>query len=383
MFFEHYSFFFLTDASPFPALDGRKVPVANYFQQLERLGASPELLLPVRAEPPRGCLAKALEVWQRLRPYGGYYTNERLASDAIARVARAEAPVVFVAPARLMSLVPALKAVNPATKVALILNDAQWTMNLEALLFGLGWYPGGARHDLLKGLLLPSALFRELNAYVDADCVLLQTERELSRLPWLRNSAVVAPNGVEQPKTPWVGQDSHVFAVQANFTNRRADKLRPFVTRIWPEIRAANPALELELFGPGSVLPAWAENIEGLRYVGVVDDLDAYLSIKRGFLVPLEHASGISNTVLRGLALDMPLVITRSSSLGVRSLLENRTNVQVARNAKEFVIQTLKLDPSHAEGRPQQIGSWSANLRAILQKLGISIPDATTKALDT
>jgi hypothetical protein len=57
--------------------------------------------------------------------------------------------------------------------------------------------------------------------------------------------------------------------------------------------------------------------------------------------------------------------------------------VQVARNAKEFVIQTLKLDPSHAEGRPQQIGSWSANLRAILQKLGISIPDATTKALDT
>jgi hypothetical protein len=276
-----------------------------------------------------------------------------------------------------MSLAIEIKRSNVSARIVLILNDAQWTMNLEALLFGVGWYPGGARHDLLKGRLLPTAMIRELTAYSGADCVMLQTEREAQRLPWLSDVSLVTPNSVAMPKVKWTGEDSNVFAIQVNFSNRRAGKLRPFITETWPKIRAAEPTYELELFGPGAQIPDWAAEVEGVRYVGLVDDLDAYLATKRGFLVPLEHATGISNTVLRGLAIDIPLIITHSSSLGVRNLLTAESKVNIAKSQSDFVQMTLASRWDSESSQPRQIGSWRANMALVLEKLKVDVMSST------
>jgi len=361
--------FFITDADPFPPLDGRKIPVANYYWELERRGYRPEILVPARKITPADALQKISALWRRIRPYGGYYTNEALGLEQEEQIEKAHKPLLFVAPARLMSVAKVAKRRNPDARIILILNDAQWTMNLEALLFGIGWYDGGARHDLLKGLLMPSAFLRELTAYQSADCILLQTPRELARLPWLKKKVVIAPNGVEKPKVTWTGQNSQIFAAQVNFTNRRAGKLRPFISKAWPKIHAENPSLELHLFGPGQELPQWAKSIAGIKYVGIVEDMDIFLSDKRAFLVPLEHATGISNTVLRGLALDMPMVVTKSSSLGVQNLLQETSKVRVAASLDDFVQHSLTVHENQTETHPQQIGSWEQNLSTILEKL--------------
>jgi hypothetical protein len=219
-------------------------------------------------------------------------------------------------------------------------------------------------------LLTPTTLLRELTAYRAADVVVLQTPRELARLPWLRRRAVVAPNAVAKPAVNWNGMASKTFAAQVNFTNRRATKLKPFITRTWPRIHAADPSLSLELFGPGEQMPDWAAAVPGLRYAGPVPDLDAFLADKRAFLVPLEHATGISNTVLRGLAMDMPMVITESASRGVRTMVDPwpERRVRIARGADEFVRRTLDIHRDQSPSVPRQVGSWSDNLDAILAK---------------
>ena len=165
--------------------------------------------------------------------------------------------------------------------------------------------------------------------------------------------------------------DSKTFAAQVNFTNRRATKLKPFLTRVWPKIHAADRSLRLELFGPGETMPEWAAQVPGLAYSGPVPDLDAFLSDKRAFLVPLEHATGISNTVLRGLAMDMPMVITESASLGVRTMVDPwpEQRIRIARGAEEFFRQTLAIHQEQTPSAPRQIGSWSGNLDAIFSRI--------------
>ncbi len=363
--------FFLTDAIPFPPHDGRKVPVANYVWEWARRGVVADVLVAVKQPRAGGVLARANEFWARVRPFGPYFTTEALADADLSRLRAAGPAILFVAPGRLMGLALSARTINPALRIVLLLNDAQWGMNLEALHYGLGLYPGGKAYDLGKGLLLPSTLMREMTAYRDADVVVVQTSREAARLPWLGRRIVVAPNAVAQPAIAWNGQQSHEFAVQVNFTNRREAKLRPFIQNIWPKIRASEPTLGLALFGPGAALPGWAEGVAGVRYAGPVADLDAFLADKRAFLVPLEHGTGISNTVLRGLAMDMPMVITDSSSRGVRSVIspwpENR--VRIARNATDFIRQTLAVHHGQSAGHPRQVGSWSENLDAILAGL--------------
>gem|GEM_PF-3354558 len=372
---------FLTDQMPFPPTDGRKVPVANYAWELERRGFEVAIVTAHKNDKASRPFAILREAWQRVNPFAGYYTTEAMAEGDRAMIAEAGPALLFVAPARLIGLAARCKAQNPDLRIVLLLNDAQWSQYWEALLYGLGVYRGGAMHDLLKGLLCVSAGLRELTAYRPADVVVLQTRRELVRLPWIGRKAVVAPNAVDQPQVGWCGQGSSVFASQVNFANRRAPKLKPFITQDWPKIHAENPDLRIELFGPGENPPDWVQRAAGVEYVGLVEDIDAYLRAKRALLVPLEHATGISNTVLRGLALDMPMVITRSSSLGVRDTIEPwpSDRVSVASSPREFIRETLALSIPARPARPQQIGSWQMNMTLILARLGL---DPTRDALD-
>lgn len=362
---------FLTDETPFPPIDGRKVPVANYAWQLRDRGYQVDVLTVDKAASTDRQVSQLGELWHRLKPYGGFFTRESLSQQNRQIIASSGDTTLYVSPARLMTLARKCKRENPRLKVVLILNDAQWSQYLEALYYGLGLYKGGTRNDFKKGMFFPSTLIRELTAYSDADVILLQTRRELYRLPHLRKKAVIAPNALEEPRVTWSGAQSCTFAAQVNFSNRRASKLKPFVTEIWPQILAVEPKCKLELFGPGSVAPAWVEQTPNVQFVGLVDDLNAYLSQNRGVLVPLEHSTGISNSVLRGIALDLPMVMTHSSSLGIREIIDPwpGEHAKVAKTGKEFVRHVLDLLTLPHTPQPRKIGSWSENTDRILNRI--------------
>lgn len=368
--------FFVTSKPPFPPDDGQKIPVANYHNAAIRFGAVPEVIVLTKQQV-RSKMGKLSILAKRLSPVGGFYASEVLTPTDRDHLLAAERPIVFVTPARLLGQIAPLKARNPGLRIVLLLNDAKWPMYLEALQYGLGVRAGGGRVDLLKGLLTPITYLKELTAYRAADVVVVQTERERGKLGWLAAKSIAAMNAITAPSVAWAGDQSTVLTMQVNFTNRRANKWRPFVQDIWPQIQKKHPELTLELFGPGDAEPPeWVQNAAGVKYLGRIDDLGPHLARCRMLLMPLEHSTGVSNMVLHGLSMDMPIMISGTAKDGVADLLPGRSSVFVANTVADQAAQTIAgLAHSHRTTSrdlaptPAAIGSWTENLRLILRRV--------------
>lgn len=362
---------FLTSAWPFPADDGQKVVVAGYHDAARACGMEVEILL-ARPEMPRrsGMFRRALALLGRLNPFSGFHADERLPDDAGLGAPGGPRTALFVTPARLLRLACELRRSRPDVPVALLLNDAKWPMYLEALCYGLGLRRGGSLQDLLRGLLLPVTVLRELLAYRAADSIVVQTPRERRRLPWIADRVVVATNAVARPEQEWCGQESRSLAMHVNLTGRRARRYAPFVEHVWPQVLARRPDLRLDLFGPvGDTLPSWITAAPGVTCHGRVGDLDAFLAARRLLVMPLEHGTGVSNIVLRGLALDIPMVISLASSHGVRSVTPLGAAVRVASRPRDYIDGVDELLRMDHQAQPRAIGSTAANLSAILRSL--------------
>jgi len=364
--------FFLTSKWPFPADDGQKIPIAKYHAEALSAGLTSQVIV-AEKDPAarRGLRSRLLEVATRLSPFHGFYARERLSRDAADVIATTPGAAVFVSPARLLGIARRLKERNPDLVIVLLLNDAKWPMYKEALLYGLGMRQGGSREDLIKGLLLPFTFLKELTAYRAADCILVQTGRERRRLPWLSHRIEVATNAIEAPACRWQGAGSTSFAMHVNLTGRRAKRYAPFIRQVWPRVLERAGNLKLQLFGSaGETLPDWVTAAPQVEYLGWVEDLDAFLSDKRGLIMPLDHETGISNTILRGLALDMPMVISETSSRGIAGIREQNGAVFVARSANDYLEHVLAAARLEHHSRPQAIGSWTDNLDRVLKRAG-------------
>lgn len=368
---ESSDFVFVTSKYPFPADDGQKIPIAGLVEALRAEGMAPEIFVASRGASAVGFSKRLCMLFKRFNPFAGFAALEDLPEELIAPAQAGGNRICFVSPARLLDLVLATSW-GKGAQIVLILNDAKWPMYMEALEYGIGLRRGGSIKDLLKGLFLPFTFLKERHAYRGADVILVQSEREKRHLRRYGSKVVVAPNAIPSPQRHWSGKGSQTLAMQVNFTNRRANKWSPFVRDVWPEIRARQPDFRLEMFGPGNEMPAWAVDVEGVDYVGRVDDLNAYLAEKRALVMPLEHSTGISNTVLRGMSLGMPTVITHSASLGVSTIVRPHDPVFIAQGKSDFVKKTLEAISVQTDTEPRAIHDWNDNLFTILEKLRAS-----------
>ena len=361
--------FFVTSKHPFPPDDGQKIPVANYFRVAESKGLSPEVIV-VEMKPDSGGLGRMSEMVSRINPFSGFFTNEQLSDAAIEKLMSIGDAIVFVQPLRLFPMVLEIKKQNPRLQIIVLNNDAKWPQYWEELLYGLGIRKGGTFNDLIKGLSTPITYLKErLGAYRGADIIALQCERERKRLPWISNRTVIAMNALSKPTQVWHGHDSPTFAMQVNLANRRGPKFRPFVERVWPLVHERAPYLHLELFGPGKTTPNWVEKTPNVRFVGLVDDVHDYLADKRGLVMPLEHDTGVSNTVLHGLALDMPMITSLHSTRGVAHLSYSTPPVYVANRPQEYVNGILEASSLSHSAHPRAIGSWTDNFDVMMAAL--------------
>ena len=95
------------------------------------------------------------------------------------------------------------------------------------------------------------------------------------------------------------------------------------------------------------------------------------MSGKRALLVPLEHSTGLSNTVMRGLAMGMPMVTTETASRGAQSVISEwpYSTAKIATSGKEFIRHVLEIDNLGAHTQSSAIGDWSQNLDRIIDSL--------------
>ena len=97
-----------------------------------------------------------------------------------------------------------------------------------------------------------------------------------------------------------------------------ADAIRWFVETAWPRVRAAVPDARLDIVG--SHMPSDVRalgEVPGVRAVGFVEDLDAFLARRRMTVAPLRYGAGAKGKVAASLAQGVPAVCTSVAAEGM------------------------------------------------------------------
>jgi succinoglycan biosynthesis protein ExoO len=127
---------------------------------------------------------------------------------------------------------------------------------------------------------------------------------------------ILAPHAVEAAPAPQPGEDDSLLFVGSN-TSANVVGLDWFFREIWPAIRAARPGAELRV--AGSVARALGAAPDGVKMLGVVNDL-APLYRDAGVVVsPLYTGSGLKIKLIEALAAGKAVVGTSVTVQGVEA----------------------------------------------------------------
>lgn len=131
-----------------------------------------------------------------------------------------------------------------------------------------------------------------------------------------RARVVLAPNGVDAEFYDVAGEGGEqvVFFGHLGYAPNR-DGLQRFLAEGWPELRRRRPEATLAVAGAGP--QEWLQGREGVRALGIVDDLPALLGASRALVVPLWVGGGTRLKALEGLAAARPVV---STAIGVEGI---------------------------------------------------------------
>ena len=115
-----------------------------------------------------------------------------------------------------------------------------------------------------------------------------------------------------------------------------------FFNHCWPKIHQENPDLKFYLAGRNA--PEWFERIiklEGVEYLGEINDAYDFINSKAVMVVPLFSGSGMRIKIIEGMALGKPIVTTDIGTEGIPT--ENGKNILIANEADRFTEAITQL----------------------------------------
>ena len=115
-----------------------------------------------------------------------------------------------------------------------------------------------------------------------------------------------------------------------------------FFNQCWPKIHQENPDLKFYLAGRNA--PEWFERIiklEGVVYLGEINDAYDFINSKAIMVVPLFSGSGMRIKIIEGMALGKPIVTTDIGTEGIPT--ENGKNILIANDADRFTDAITQL----------------------------------------
>lgn len=140
------------------------------------------------------------------------------------------------------------------------------------------------------------------------------------------NKILVLPNGTSVPDLTvdrgyCLGKFKSAFIVFLGFLDYAPNitSLLYSLDTIWPEVRRKYPGLRFRIIGrnPSASLKARAESIDGVDFVGEVDDIYPYLTDARLFLAPMFSGGGLKNKFLESLSVGTPVVTNAEGAEGI------------------------------------------------------------------
>ena len=115
-----------------------------------------------------------------------------------------------------------------------------------------------------------------------------------------------------------------------------------FFNHCWQKIHSEYPELKFYLAGRNA--PEWFERfirLEGVEYLGEINDAYDFINSKAVMVVPLFSGSGMRIKIIEGMALGKPIVTTDIGTEGIPT--ESGNNILIANDADQFTDAVIKL----------------------------------------
>jgi succinoglycan biosynthesis protein ExoO len=171
--------------------------------------------------------------------------------------------------------------------------------------------------------------------------------------------AILAPMAAHPVATPQPGNGDRLLFVGSN-TAPNVIGLQWLFDEVWPIVRAAWPEARLDV--AGTVARAFpAGGPPGVRFLGLVDDLDALYAEAGIVISPLTFGSGLKIKLIEAMAQGKAIVATSITLQGAERECEGA--VALADEPKAFASAILKLHADHAVRAALATAAWETARR--------------------
>lgn len=115
-----------------------------------------------------------------------------------------------------------------------------------------------------------------------------------------------------------------------------------FLLEAWPLIRKQFPEIKMKIAGKGlDKSEAVLQDIQGVEWLGEVENAAAFMLGIQALIVPLFSGSGIRIKTLEAMSLGVPVISTSKGAKGIED--KEQSGLLIADTAEEFVRQVLQV----------------------------------------
>ena len=216
----------------------------------------------------------------------------------------------------------------------------------------------------------------------DRITITTQGEKDEFQTMGVPRPCTVIPNGVDgnffQPAAMGGGSKPNIVFLGRMDYFPNIDGVLWFVREVYPKIRAAMPAAELQIVGadPSREILRLRE-VPGVTVTGFVKDVRPYLTEAAVAIAPLRIARGTQNKILECMAAGIPVVSTSQAAKGIQALAGE--HILVADGPEETARGVLELlnDPARrkrmataARAQVERAHSWPESMKILDSVLG-------------
>jgi glycosyltransferase involved in cell wall biosynthesis len=241
--------------------------------------------------------------------------------------------------------IDAARYVPPDAAVPCVFDEVELTVLLEQ----------AARAPTFAGRLRHSLTWAKHRRYVrhvlgsfDVATVVSKPERDVLVGVGCDPSRVgIVPNGVSLgPGLPWRPEAERLIYPGPVTYEANLDAVRHFALDVLPLIQRHRPGVSLWVTGATSDVDVSGLASRGVRFTGLVPDVDPLLAGSVACVVPLRIGGGTRLKVLKAIAAGVPVV---STSKGIEGLDLDERHVCVADGAERFAERVLWVMDHRAE----------------------------------
>lgn len=359
----------VTDALPFPALNGKQLPIAGLFERISKEYITELLIL---AE--KGTEIKDHNVLPKTIKYRGTVPTEKINSkkklllsaltlkhsislyhydkSSLEKIIGSEQyDFVWLSPAHYYSFISFCNNNNLRffQKVAIGLNDCktyQFRDSINELIYSRIF-----KLRYLTEWLRSFPLQKEERNFLSlADLVHVQTENEAGKVKKVlgkvsKVNIIVAPNGIKEElfNCNYNGIDSNLILFMTHLHGHRLKESEWFIKKVWPFVKKQLPDAKLFIVGTPPKVPIdYIDADNSIIVHGYADDVHALYNSVRLAVVPTFHGTGLINRILDALAAGVPVVSTPQAIATFPGIKVNE-EIVAAKDVRSFADGVIEL----------------------------------------